>query len=327
MPATKLRRVALGAPKGETINGETVHGSEETKAFYDREGWQKVDGVYIDTLLFGVKRDGPIKRAAFERRVQRLLDHLKGANPPLDLLECGCGGNPEQRLLPLCSKYTGIDLSVAGIDGARRTLEQQTVPFDLHVGDICRLPFPDGSFDAVYSANAIGFVPRTASRPCVGTTDGVGVLVVATPIKSCAVAIAAATSQAAAYTEALRVLRSNGVAVFVMANPFPIAFPLRLAKRVAAITPILSSVLGAIRSKPPLPYLPMPLGWTRRVLEPFGSVSIEAHALASTWFKQHVPEERGLGRLAWRAIEYAEANFPVSACRFGNYVQIVVRKY
>jgi SAM-dependent methyltransferase len=270
-------------------------GSEATRAFYDREGWQREGGVLKDTLIFGVREDGALKQATHARRMGRLLRTLRAAAPPLNLIECGCGGNPEPVLLPLCKRYTGVDFSEAGLRAAREELSRQTVPFELVQGDVCRLPFADGAFDAAYSAHAFYHIPES-------------------------------DSQAAAFREALRVVRPGGVALFVMANPHPLAFPVRLMKRLAAATPGLGALLDAVRPRPPLPYLPMSLGWTRRLLAPFGEVSIEVHAMASTWFSQNVAETSTVGRTAWSLIEHLEERHPRTSARLGNYVQIAVKK-
>jgi SAM-dependent methyltransferase len=274
---------------------EPLAGSDDTRSFYDREGWTEQDGVLTDRILFGATEDGPVRRAMHERRMQRVVAQLSRARPPLNLLECGCGGNPEPVLLPLCRKYTGIDFSETGIQVSRRVLNEQSVPFELVVGDICSLPFADASFDAVYSAHAIYHIPGERA-------------------------------QAKAFGEAMRVLRRGGIAVFVLANPRPLLFPVRLLRRLAAETPGLGALLNRIRPQPPLPYRPMSLNWTRRLLEPHGTVTIELHSMGSGWFARNVSERTPLGSIAWKTFEVAERRFPRALVALGNYVQIVVEK-
>ena len=36
-------------------------GTESTRRFYDRIGWLKQDGKLVDSHMFGVKEDGPIR--------------------------------------------------------------------------------------------------------------------------------------------------------------------------------------------------------------------------------------------------------------------------
>lgn len=270
-------------------------GSEDTRTFYDQKGWQTVNGVLVDKVLFGARGDGPIRRAAHEARTSRLLAHLESAGPPLRLLECGCGGNPELKLLPICSHYTGADFSTKGLEVARERLSRQSVPFDLVNTDICNLPFADASFDAVYSAHAIYHIPTEAG-------------------------------QDAAFCEIARVLKPRGVAVFVLVNPFPLLFPTRSARRALAATPVIRQVLDRVRPKPPLPYQPASLGWMRRCLSRFGDVLIESHAIASNSFERNVSENGSLGKLAWQGIYYAERAHPRASASLGNYVQIVLRR-
>lgn len=281
-------------PSSSSNPNLTPSGSKLTQRFYNEQGWREQNGALTDSVLFGAKHVGPIRDAAYTRRMTRLLDHLRGAGTALNLLECGCGGNPELSFAPLLRHYTGVDFSKTGIEAARAVMRESGVPFTLLEGDICRLPFRDGEFDAVYSAHVLYHIPDPVA-------------------------------QAAALSEAMRVTRRGGVAVFVLANPRPLLFPARLATRVMAdITPV-RRILDAVRPKPPLPYKPMPIGWMRDHLAPFGTVDVELYALASTWFNQSV-SERGLGALAWKAIERIERDFRTRAAPLGNYVQIVVRR-
>jgi ubiquinone/menaquinone biosynthesis C-methylase UbiE len=119
---------------------------------------------------------------------------------------------------------------------AAAALERANVTFDTVEADITNLPFEDDTFDVVYSAHAIYHID---------TVD----------------------SQAAALSEAMRLVRPGGRAIFVPANPFPLLFPYRLIRRVLAMTPGVNTVLNRLRAKPPLPYLPMPLGWMKGQLE------------------------------------------------------------
>lgn len=97
-------------------------------------------------------------------------------------------------------------------------------------------------------------------------------------------------------------------------------------KRLAAEMPGLGRLLNVVRSKPPIPYCPMSLGWTRRILAPFGDMTIDVHAMASTWFMQNVSDRRCLGKAAWALVKHAEERYPRFSKRLGNYVQIMVRK-
>jgi SAM-dependent methyltransferase len=291
--------------------------------------------------MFGIREDGPLRRAGHAFRIQRIRDVLK--NPAalapsctnadrhpqvpvsLNVLECGCGGEPVSFLDDLVTSYTGTDFSQTGLcEAARRVRDSQNVPTPftpntpmpsveakgpapttsghavrLLAADSCRLPFPDHSFDAVYSAHMLYHIPSRQG-------------------------------QALALHEMLRVLRPGGVAVLVLANPRPFLFPVRFAKRLVADFPGLSSVVRAARKalhrSPPLPYKPMSIHWTRRTLRRAGDVRIIASSIPSTWFNRNISEFTHLGRRLWTAITWLERQSPATAARLGNYVVYAVRK-
>jgi hypothetical protein len=92
------------------------------------------------------------------------------------------------------------------------------------------------------------------------------------------------------------------------------------------MTPVLNTMLNRLRAKPPLPYLPMPLGWTERLLKEWGDVLITGYAVPSVQFDRRVSEHTMIGRCAWRAIQWLEAHHPDRSARLGCYVLIVVSK-
>lgn len=275
-------------------------GDERVRAFYDRVGWVEDErGVAADTAMFGAARDGPILRSLEELRERRVLAAFTGvkAGAGLDLLEIGCGGNPGVFLGGLCASYTGVDFSSTGLERARGIMAQKrpALPARFDCADITSLPFPDASFDAAYSAHAIYHIPS-------------------------------AEGQARAFKEAMRVLRPGGVGVFVLANPRPLAFPARLALRLAADTPGLGPALDRMRPPPPLPYKPMPVSWMRRELERSADVTVSCYSMPSTWFTQRVREDGLVGRTLWRAIGAVERGHPGLGARLGNYVSLAARK-
>src|SRR6185437_10902632 len=155
-------------------------GTAETQEFYDARGWKRVGGKLVDTDLFGVKEDGPLRQQGHGLRTERIRDAIRSAGAGVRFLECGCGGNPAIFLADLCSHYTAVDFSAVGIEEARQTLARTGVAFEAQVADICKLPFGDNSFDAIYSAHVLYHIP---SKP----------------------------SQAAAIAEMIRVVRPGGV--------------------------------------------------------------------------------------------------------------------
>ena len=211
------------------------------------------------------------------------------------LAELGCGGTPAIFLAKQCANFVAVDFSSTGLREAAAVLEGANVTFEAVKADITNLPFEDGVFDVVYSAHAIYHID---------TADG----------------------QAAAFREAMRIVRPGGRAIFVLANPFPLLFPYRLIRRVLAMTPGLNAVLNCVRPKPPLPYLPMPLGWMKGQLEKWGDVRITGYAVPSVQFDRRVPENSLIGRVAWPAIQWLETHHSDRAARLGCYVQIVVTK-
>jgi SAM-dependent methyltransferase len=251
--------------------------------------------MLVDTRLFGCGwTEGPIHRALDDQRKERLR-HLVGGSA-LKLAELGCGGAPAAFLAERCATYTAVDFSSTGLSEAAAALKGANVPFQTIEADITDLPFEDGAFDIVYSAQAIYHID---------TVDG----------------------QATAFREAMRVVRPGGRAIFVLGNPFPLLFPYRLVRRVLAMTPGLNNLLNCLRAKPPLPYLPMPLGWMKRQLAKRGDVRITGHAVPSVQFARRVSETTAIGRLAWRVIQWLETHHADLAARLGCYVLIVVDKW
>ncbi|MGB7161409.1 MAG: class I SAM-dependent methyltransferase [Tepidisphaeraceae bacterium] len=276
------------------MDDRTVAGTAATREFYDREGWKRADGKLKDQALFGVKNDGPIRVELHQLRCDRIREALGG--PGLKLMECGCGGSPATYLGDLASHLTVVDFSQTGLTEAAQTLRQSGVEFDTVAADMCHLPFDNESFDAAFSAHAIYHIDSAAA-------------------------------QAKAFSEIMRVVRKGGSGVFVLANPYPLMFPLRFARRTLASVPGVSALLNRVRSKPPLPYLPMRLGWMRRQLQPWGTVRIIGYRMASTAMNQNVPETSGVGRQLWRLMRWVETRYPRAAARLGNYVTIIVRKH
>lgn len=271
---------------------EPAMGTAATRDFYNRTGWRRQNGKLIDVLMFG-KSDGPIHQALDTRRKQRIKQLVGG--PALQLAELGCGGTPATFLAERCAKFVAVDFSSTGLCEAAAALEGTKVAFETIEADITDLPFETGAFDVVYSANAIYHIDKVEG-------------------------------QAAALRETMRVVRPGGRAIFVQANPFPLLFPYQLTRRVLAMTPGLNKLLNHLRAKPPLPYLPMPLGWMKRQLEAWGEVKITGHRLPTVGFDRQVSEHTTIGRCAWRAIQWLETHHSDFAARLGFLVLIVVRK-
>lgn len=80
----------------------------------------------------------------------------------LRVLEIGVGmGADYVEWLTAGAHATGVDLSAASLERARRRCEQAGLEPDLHVADAEQLPFPDNSFDVVYSYGVMHHSPNT----------------------------------------------------------------------------------------------------------------------------------------------------------------------
>lgn len=271
---------------------ELSKGTAATRDFYNYVGWRRNNGVLADTRLFGWQT-GTIRAQIEEQRLGRVLQAADPHNKKV--AEFGCGGTPALFLATQCADYTAVDFSSVGLSEAAKSLATTGVPFKTVEADITRLPFDDDEFDSVYSAHAIYHID---------TAEG----------------------QSAALQEAMRVVRPGGRGVFILGNPFPVLFPMRAVRRALAMTPVVGAILNRIRSKPPLPYLPMPLSWIRSQLSKWGDVEITCHALPSVSFDRLVAETNPLGRLIWRVVESLESNRSESCARLGCYTMIVVSK-
>jgi SAM-dependent methyltransferase len=81
----------------------------------------------------------------------------------LRLLEVGCGlGTDGAQFAKAGAAYTGIDLTEAAVDLARRRFELFNLPGTFRVADAEGLDFPDDSFDIVYSHGVLHHTPDTA---------------------------------------------------------------------------------------------------------------------------------------------------------------------
>jgi ubiquinone/menaquinone biosynthesis C-methylase UbiE len=272
-------------------------GNPETREYYDRVGWRRdqKSNRLEDLNLFGVKEDGPIRQELHTRHLQRIQSALRSAGETLNLLECGCGGNPAVQLLRDGDRYTGVDFSSTGLVEAEKTLGTWGGQFRLQQADVCQLPFSDGEFDAVYSAHVLYHIDDPVA-------------------------------QAAALEEMSRVLRPGGVAVLQLTNPRPLLFPVRFGMRLIADMPVLSTISNRLRKKGVLPYRPMTIGWYRKQLSRHGAVEVLTGGMPSIWFNQRVTEYRYPSKLLWQGIRRLETHAPRPSAYLGNYFLLIFRK-
>src|ERR1041385_5091187 len=81
----------------------------------------------------------------------------------LKVLEIGCGlGTDGAQFAKAGADYTGVDLTQAAVDLAKRRFELDQLPGTFRIADAERLDFPDNTFDLVYSHGVLHHTPNTA---------------------------------------------------------------------------------------------------------------------------------------------------------------------
>jgi SAM-dependent methyltransferase len=79
------------------------------------------------------------------------------------VLEVGCGlGTDGAQFARAGADYTGVDLTEAAVELARRNFEIQQLPGTFRTADAEKLDFPDESFDLIYSHGVLHHTPDTA---------------------------------------------------------------------------------------------------------------------------------------------------------------------
>ena len=82
----------------------------------------------------------------------------------LRVLEIGCGlGTDGAQFAKAGADYTGIDLTEAAIELARKRFELSGLPGTFQTGDAEKLGFPDNNFDLVYSHGVLHHTPDIQS--------------------------------------------------------------------------------------------------------------------------------------------------------------------
>ena len=78
----------------------------------------------------------------------------------LSVLEIGCGmGTDGARFAKAGANYTGVDLTDAAVELARKRFQVSGLKGEFRVADAERLDFPDASFDLVYSHGVLHHTP------------------------------------------------------------------------------------------------------------------------------------------------------------------------
>jgi len=84
----------------------------------------------------------------------------------LDILLPGIGTGLDIPYLPPEARYTGIDVTPAMLERARRRAEELGQEIRLQVADVQALPFPEDSFDIVIMHLILAVVPDTRAALC-----------------------------------------------------------------------------------------------------------------------------------------------------------------
>ncbi|MEX2116102.1 MAG: class I SAM-dependent methyltransferase, partial [Bacteroidota bacterium] len=152
--SSKLRVRKRFAPS----TGETLL-KREVQAYWDAHpcGTQFTDLEWGSREFFEQVETFRYTLQPFMDRIMRFKEY-KGKR----LLEIGCGlGTDLLQFARAGAHVTGIDLTPASIDLARKRFSLYGIPADLQVADAENLPFPDESFDVVYSFGVLHHTPDT----------------------------------------------------------------------------------------------------------------------------------------------------------------------
>jgi ubiquinone/menaquinone biosynthesis C-methylase UbiE len=77
-----------------------------------------------------------------------------------DVLEVGCGvGTDAVEIVRAGARYTGVDVTQRAVSLTRQHLAYRGLVGRVEQGDATRLPFPDASFDIVYSHGVLHHIP------------------------------------------------------------------------------------------------------------------------------------------------------------------------
>ncbi len=126
---------------------------------------------YFDNPELGVGYGEYAYDGRFEATVQKMIDHY-GLLPGNRVLEVGCAkGFVLVEFFKKGMDVAGIDMSSYAVQHGHPEIRER-----LRVGDVCDLPFPDASFDFVFSKEMLPHVPADrlpdAIRECMRVSKG-----------------------------------------------------------------------------------------------------------------------------------------------------------
>ena len=120
--------------------------------------------------VYAIHTDEECERLDAQALLGGVSDHLRHvpAQPGMRILDAGCGSGSMAREIARAAPETitvGIDLRDKYIDHARmRATAEGLQNLTFQTGDVRELPFPEGTFDIVWTKYLLQWVAQVASR-------------------------------------------------------------------------------------------------------------------------------------------------------------------
>ncbi|NUR89846.1 MAG: class I SAM-dependent methyltransferase, partial [Nonomuraea sp.] len=144
---------------------QTVHRSyngQEERTAQTKEAIRQVYEFISDEYDDRIPGLTPADRRFIDTELDFILGRVRSEDVVLDL---GCGtGRLTIPLSGLAREVVGLDLCEGMLSVARRKAEQEGAKVRFEQGDMCDLPYADGSFDVVTSTLALMHIPPEARR-------------------------------------------------------------------------------------------------------------------------------------------------------------------
>jgi glycosyltransferase involved in cell wall biosynthesis/SAM-dependent methyltransferase len=138
--------------------------SQEFVRFHRNEQMEKLKGLLKRRLLALRPTRDATEHDAFRYRresyIPECLDGVKFAGNRV--LEIGLGqGTESEQIIRRGGRWSGLDLTQASATRVRERLRLRNLPYDdLRVGSVLQIPYPDNSFDMVFTHGVLHHVPE-----------------------------------------------------------------------------------------------------------------------------------------------------------------------